>query len=87
VLAEFGLHSGRHDQATCHATQAVQVQRATGCRLGEARALVALGDILYETNGAAATMPRWFTALEQRGHLGHRAAVHPTTRLDALVNV
>ena len=50
-------------QAAAHARQAADIQRATGHRLGQARALLILGHALNHTGDEAAGEAAWRDAL------------------------
>jgi len=77
ALAAAQIELGDAEQAIAHARQALEIQRQTGHRLGEARALVVLGHALYRTGDAAAARPYWQEALALLTDIGHPDADQP----------
>jgi tetratricopeptide (TPR) repeat protein len=63
ALAEISIARAVRPEAIAQVNQALQLHRATGHRLGEARALRTLGDALYEGDGVSDALPYWREAL------------------------
>ena len=70
VLAAVALTDDRPDEALAHAAAAVEVQRSTGHRLGEARALRLLGRALAAAGRAGEAGDREAAAAAILAELG-----------------